>query len=410
MAKELTGNLLVAQAEGTSAISNSTLAAVINEALNHECIEEVYGSINGLDGILTEDIIDLAAESQQTIRGLCYTPGSALGCTRRGLKRNEDYERLLNVLETHNIRFFAYIGGNEAIEAIQKISEKASARNYDLRTAVVLQNVENNLTVSDHCPGYASAIKYVATTIRELALDHESVGEYNLVSIVEIMEKSSGWITAGASLAKRANDTESAPHLIYLPEAPFSTEKFLEDIKAVLSKNPYCLIVVGQTLTDESANYIDLGSDKSIAQSLCALAQERLGVKTIYTALGATQRSAAHLASETDAKHATICGEKAVKAMVNGESDIIVTVMRGETEHYSCDATLAPIADNVNNGIKYFPKAWINEDNASVNFHFYKYANPLIQGEIHPKFENGLPSYVRLSYEFVDRLLSEYGQ
>ncbi len=413
MAKELIGNLLVAQSGGPTAVVNSTLAGVINEALNYECIEEIYGSINGISGILFEDLVDLAAESQQTIRGLRYTPGCALGSTRRVLKRSEELDRVINVFEAHNIRFFVYIGGSEAAETLQKISERANARNYDLLTVLVPKTIDNNLPVTDHCPGYGSAIKYVATTVRELALDHEAMGEYDLVSIVEVMGRNSGWIAAGATLAKHVNDLDSAPHLVYLPESSFSPDKFISDVKNILSKSPFCTVVVGEVLTDDSGNYIDLnsvpGAEKSSGQYLSALVKENLGIKTRYTKLGIAQRSAAHISSQVDNDHAYLTGEKAVKAIVDGESEIAITLTRGETDHYSCETSIVPCSEITGN-IKYFPKAWINEDNSSISFHFYKYAIPLIQGEVKPKFENGLPSYVRLSCEYVDKQLSEYSE
>ena len=253
---ELVGNVLVGQSGGPTSVINASVAGIINEALNHECIDEIYGSLNGVLGILHEDFIDLASQSQQQIRALRHTPGAALGTCRFKLKKEQDFSRVIEVFKAHNIRYFFYIGGNDSQDTADKISKHAQAQNYELRVIGVPKTIDNDLAGTDHCPGYGSVIKYLSTTIREIACDNEAMGQGDLVSIVEAMGRSAGWIAAGASLAKRRDHPHDAPHIILLPEVPFNQEKVLEDIRRVLKREKYCMIVVAEGLADTDGNYL----------------------------------------------------------------------------------------------------------------------------------------------------------
>src|SRR5690606_4431216 len=195
-------------------------------------------------------LIDLAAESQQTIRALRHTPGAALGSTRYKLKRDEDFNRVLDVFDAHNIRYFFYIGGNDSQDTADKIARLAIEKDYPLRVIGIPKTIDNDLVVTDHCPGYGSVIKYVASTVREMACDNASFGQGDFVPILEVMGRSAGWIAAGASLAKRKDHPNDPPHLIYLPEVAFSPEKCIEDVQRVLAREKYCFIVVGEGLVD----------------------------------------------------------------------------------------------------------------------------------------------------------------
>lgn len=418
MSEELTGNILVAQSGGPTAVINASLAGVINEALNHDCIEEIYGGLNGIQGILNEDLIDLADESQQVVRGLRYTPASALGSCRYKIKKDTDYERILQVFEAHNIRYFFYIGGNDSQDTADRIDRLAKERGYALRVIGIPKTIDNDLPVTDHCPGYGSVIKYVATTIKEMALDHEAMGQHDFVSIVEVMGRNTGWIAAGASLAKRRNHPEDAPHLIYLPEVPFTTEKFIQDVQTVLSKKRHCFVVVGEGLRDHDGNYIstltgatDSFGHKALGGSgdfLRTLVEQHLpNVKARSCKLGIAQRAAAHCSSQTDNDEAYLCGVAAVEAAVSGQSGQMVTLVRGNSEHYSCETSLSPLSE-IANGTKPFPANWINEDGVSLSYQFTKYAQPLIMGEVSVPYENGTPKYVQLSARLVDKKLPAY--
>ena len=414
---ELVGNVLVGQSGGPTSVINASVAGLIAEALNHECIEEIYGTLNGVLGILHEDLIDLASESQQQIRALKYTPGAALGTCRFKLKKQADFDRVLEVFKAHNIRYFFYIGGNDSQDTADKISKLAQAQGYELRVIGVPKTIDNDLPGTDHCPGYASAIKYIATSVREVAADNEAMGQGDLVSIIEVMGRSAGWIAAGAALAKRKDHPHDPPHLIYLPEIPFDQTKCIEDVKRILKREKFCQIVVAEGLVDADGNYVAAnaatdafghaqlgGAGDALAEIIGANVP---GAKVRVAKPGLLQRCAAHSASKTDADEAFMAGEAAVEAAIAGETDKMVTLLRGDKEAYSCETGLTPLSD-VANSIKKLPREWINEDGTSMNFQFLRYAQPLIQGEIVLPHEGGVPVFARLEKVRVDKVLPAY--
>ena len=414
---ELVGNVLVGQSGGPTSVINASVAGIIAEALNHECIEEIYGTLNGVLGLLQEELIDLASESQQQIRALKHTPGAALGTCRFKLKKQADFDRVLEVFKAHNIRYFFYIGGNDSQDTADKISKLAQAQGYELRVIGVPKTIDNDLPGTDHCPGYASAIKYIATSVRELAADNEAMGQGDLVSIVEVMGRSAGWIAAGSALAKRKDHPHDPPHLIYLPEIPFDQAKCIEDVKRVLKREKFCQIVVAEGLVDADGNYVAAdaatdafghaqlgGAGDALAEIIGAHVP---GVKVRVAKPGLLQRCAAHAASKTDAEEAFMAGEAAVEAAIKGETDKMVTLLRGDKDVYSCETGLAPLSD-VANSIKKLPREWINEDGTSMNFQFLRYAQPLIQGEITLPHDGGVPVFARLEKVRVDKLLPAY--
>ncbi|MCF3652415.1 6-phosphofructokinase [Synoicihabitans lomoniglobus] len=417
MAEELLGNVLVGQSGGPTAVINSSIEGVVAEALNHDCIEEIYGTLNGVLGILNEDFIDLASESQQTIRALRSTPGAALGTCRYKLKKQEDYERVLEVFKAQNIRYFFYAGGNDSQDTADKISKLAQEQGYELRVIGIPKTIDNDLPVTDHCPGYGSVIKHVATTVRQMACDHEAMGQGDLVSILEVMGRNAGWIAAGASLAKRRDHPHDPPHIILLPEVAFSAEKFIADVQRVLKREKHCFVVVGEGLIDADGNYV------AAAEATDAFGHAQLGgaaeflqglveanipaVKARTAKLGIAQRAAVTNGSKTDADEAFLAGQAAVLAAINGETDKMVTLLRGEADHYTVETGLAPLAD-IANGVKKLPKEWINEDGISMNYQFVRFATPLIQGETAVPHENGLPVFAKLDKVRVQRQLESY--
>ena len=414
---ELVGNVLVGQSGGPTAVINASVAGVISEALNHECIEEIYGATNGVLGILHEDLIDLAAESQQSIRALKHTPGAALGTCRYKLKKQQDFERVLEVFKAHNIRYFFYIGGNDSQDTADKISKLAQQQGYELRVIGVPKTIDNDLPITDHTPGYASAVKYITTTIKELACDNEAMGQGDLVSIVEVMGRSAGWIAAGAALAKRRDHPHDPPHLILLPEIPFAQDKVMEDIRRVLKREKYCLIVVAEGLVDADGNYVAADSKTDAfghaqlggaGDALAEIITQNIpGTKVRVAKPGIAQRCGAHVASKTDVDEAYLAGEAAVEAAIDGQTDKMVTLLRGDGDHYTTETGLAPLAD-VANSVKKLPREWINEDGVSMNFQFLRYAQPLIQGEVHIPHDNGVPTFAKLEKVRVDKVLPAY--
>ena len=414
---ELVGNVLVGQSGGPTSVINASVAGIVAEALNHVAIEEIYGGLNGVLGILQEELVDLASESQQQIRALRHTPGAALGTCRYKLKKQQDFERVLEVFKAHNVRYFFYIGGNDSQDTADKISKLAKEQGYELRVVGVPKTIDNDLTGTDHCPGYGSVIKYLAMTIRETACDNEAMGQGDLVSIVEVMGRSAGWIAAGTALAKRRDHPHDPPHLILLPEVPFDQEKVLEDVRRVLKRERYCLIVVAEGLVDADGNYLaaDSATD-AFGHARLGGAGEALGeiieagiptAKVRVARPGLIQRAAAHAASKTDVDEAFLAGQAAVRAAIAGETNKMVTLVRGETEHYTVETGLAPLSD-IANGIKKLPREWINEDMVSMNFQFLRYAQPLIQGEVTVPYENGVPTYARLDKVRVEKVLPAY--
>jgi 6-phosphofructokinase 1 len=417
MAEELVGNVLVGQSGGPTAVINASVEGVIAEALNHDCIEEIYGALNGVLGILNEDFIDLASESQQHIRGLRHTPGAALGTCRYKLKKQADFERVLEVFKAQNIRYFFYAGGNDSQDTADKISKLAQEQGYELRVIGIPKTIDNDLPVTDHCPGYGSVIKHVATTVRQMSCDHEAMGQGDLVSILEVMGRNAGWIAAGASLAKRRDHPHDPPHIILLPEVAFSPEKFIADVQRTLKRETHCLVVVGEGLVDADGNYVaaaeatdafghaQLGGAADFLQSL--VEANLPGVKARTAKLGVAQRAAATNGSAADADEAFLAGQAAVKAALAGETDKMVTLLRGDGDSYTCETGLAPLAD-IANGVKKLPTEWINEDGISMNHQFVRYATPLIQGETAVPHENGLPVFAKLDKVRADKHLDPY--
>jgi len=257
-------------------------------------------------------------------------------------------------------------------------------------------------------------IKYVSTTVREVACDNEAMGQGDLVSIIEVMGRSAGWIAAGSALAKRRDHPHDPPHLIYLPEIAFDQTKCLEDIRRVLKREKYCMIVVGEGLIDADGNYVSAASATDAfghaqlggaGEFLKELVETNIpGVKARVAKAGIAQRAAAHAASKTDADEAFLAGQAAVLAAIDGQTDKMVTLLRGDGDHYTCETALADIA----NGVKKLPREWINEDGTSMNFQFLRYAQPLIQGEVVVPFENGVPVFARLEKARVDKSLGAY--
>ena len=417
MSEELVGNCLIAQSGGPTSVINASLAGAVNEALNHECIDEIYGGLNGVLGILNEQLVDLAAESQQTIRALRHTPGAALGTCRYKLKRQEDFDRVLQVFEAHNIRYFFYAGGNDSQDTADKISKLAQERGYALRVIGIPKTIDNDLVTTDHTPGYGSVIKYIASTVKEVAADNAAMGQHDLVQVIEVMGRSAGWIAAGAALAKRRDDPSAAPHLIYLPEVAFTAEKFIADVQHVLQKEKYCVVVVGEGLVDPDGNFVSTDSAGADAfghsqlggagEYLRGLVEESLQIKARSVKLGMAQRAAVHCSSQADNDEAFLAGEAAVIAAVDGETDKMVTLLRAESETYKCETGLAPLSE-IANGVKKLPEGWINEDGVTMSYQFYKYALPLIQGEVQVPYENGVPILAQLKCEKIQRQLAPH--
>lgn len=418
---EFVGNLLVAQSGGPTAAINASIAGVIQEAGKHECIEEIYGGLNGILGILNEELCDLNDEKARSIEGLRYTPAAALGTCRYKVdfkkkpeKAAQDMDRLFEVFKAHNIRYFFYAGGNDSQDTSHKIHEEAVKRAYELRVIGVPKTIDNDLPFTDSCPGYGSVIKYCATTVMEVGIDVSSMAtDDGSCCIIEVMGRSAGWIAAGTILAKR--QPELPPHIILLPEVPFDEEKFLAKVKETVDRLKYCIVVVGEGLKNTKGE--EIGADKTrldsfghpvlagAAEKLKEIVQGRLNTKTRTVLLGYAQRAAAHFASLTDTTNGFACGEAAVKAAIEGKSGFMVKIVReNDNGKIKWSTGLQPLAE-VANVEHFIPTEWIDHENFLMRQEFIDYAKPLVEGEVKAPMEGGLPRYVTLEKSRVDKVL-----
>jgi 6-phosphofructokinase 1 len=418
---QLNGNLLVAQSGGPTAVINASVAGVIQEAGKHECIEEIYGGMNGVYGILHEDLIDINEEKRNTIEALKYSPAAALGTCRYKIdfkkkpeKAAKDMDRLFEVFQAHNIRYFFYAGGNDSQDTADKINQEAVKRGWEMRVIGVPKTIDNDLPHTDHCPGFGSVAKYNATTIMEVADDVGSMAtDDGSCCIIEVMGRSAGWISASAVLAKQHPD--DAPHIILMPEIPLNEAAFLAKVKETVDRLKYCVVVVGEGLKNPDGS--EFSADKTrldsfghpvlagAADRLAEIVVGKLNTKTRTVKLGYAQRCAAHYASATDAKEAVACGEAAVRAAVEGKTGFMVKIVRTQTSPYKWTTGLQPLGDIAN--VEHFvPRDWISEDGFMPNQKFVEYCRPLIEGEVHPPTENGLPKYAVLNKVKVDKKLA----
>jgi len=406
--KKLVGACIFGQSGGPTSVINSSAAGVFVEALKQDCITKVYGAAHGIKGMLNEEFYDMGQEDMEELLLLKNTPSSALGSVRYKLadykKDPTDYKRLLEVFKKYNIRYFFYNGGNDSMDTCNKVSKFMAQSGWECRVIGVPKTIDNDLYGTDHCPGFASAAKYIATTIKEINLDAK-VYDTGMVTIIEAMGRNAGWLTASAALA--GLDGNGAD-LIYLPEVPFSMEKFINDIKAVCAKNNNkCIAVVSEGIKFANGKYVSeaktSATDKfghaqlgGLAARLANEVKEATGIKTRAIEFSLMQRCAAHLASKVDVEEAFKAGQKAVKLAVSGETDKMVIFKRVMKDgKYTCE--MEPMAlELAANTEKTVPQSWIIKDGTYVSKKFIDYALPLIQGDSKAPLENGLPRFARL--------------
>lgn len=417
---ELVGNLLVAQSGGPTAVINASVAGVVQEAGRHEFIEEIYGGLNGILGILNEELIDLNDEKAKTIEGLKYTPAAALGTCRYKIDFNKkpeqaakDMDRLFEVFQAHNIRYFFYIGGNDSQDTAHKIHLEAIKRGYEMRVMGVPKTIDNDLPHTDHCPGFGSVVKYNAATVMEIALDVGAMAtDDGACCLVEVMGRGAGWIAAGTVAAKRS--PMDAPHLILLPEIPLNEDLFLAKVKETIDQLKYCVVVVGEGVKNLKGE--EIAADKSqldsfghpvlsgAADNLGKLLTKKLGLKTRTVKLGYAQRAAGHFASGVDIQEAAACGAAAVRAAAEGQSGFMVKLVRSSSEPYRWNTDLQPLAD-IANVEHLIPRDWLSEDGFMPNEKFVEYVKPLIDGAVKVPTEGGLPKYITLEKSPVEKKL-----
>lgn len=408
MAETLKGACIFGQSGGPSSVINSSAAGVFLTALKQDCITAVYGAAHGIKGILNEEFYDISKEDIAELELLKNTPSSALGSVRYKLKSYEDdptdYQRLLEVFKKYNIRYFFYNGGNDSMDTCNKVSKFMKNSGYECRVIGVPKTIDNDLYGTDHCPGYGSAAKYIATTIKELYLD-ATVYDTGMVCILEVMGRNAGWLTAAAALA--GLDGKGAD-LIYLPEVAFDVDKFVADVKAVCAKNNNkCIAVVSEGIKNKDGKYVgEFVASKTdlfghaqlggVGAMLGDIIKKETGIKVRTIEFSLMQRCAAHLASKVDVEEAFACGAAAVKAAVAGETDKMVILDRNyDSAEYDCHTALVDVQMAANTEKK-VPLDWLTPDQTGLNDKFIAYALPLIQGDSKAPLENGLPRFARL--------------
>ncbi|UCC68837.1 MAG: 6-phosphofructokinase [Armatimonadota bacterium] len=414
----LRGNCLMGQSGGPTAVINASICGVIQEAMKHSEIQEIYGAQHGILGVLQEDLIDLRREDAEEIELLKCTPAAALGSIRHKLPDPDqdasEYERIFQVFEAHNIRYFFYAGGNDSMDTINKICAYAEQVGYDLRAVGIPKTVDNDLAGIDHCPGYGSVAKHIAAITLGVGLDMQSVHLTDPVVIMEVMGRNAGWMTASSALARSFEG--DAPNLIYVPEAPWNRDRFLDDVRRSQGKHGWCFIAVSVGTKDESGGYlatqkgeyakdafghVQLGGAGPFLEDLV---RGELGLKTRLIRMGPAERIAMHFASLTDRDEAYGLGAFAVQSGINGITAKMVSLERKTNEPYQCELTLSDL-EIVANEEKLIPREWLNEAGNDVTQDFVAYARPLIEGEVPTPIENGLPRYARLREVRVEQRL-----
>lgn len=412
--KKLVGAAILGQSGGPTSVINASAAGVFLEALKHEEITRVYGAKHGIKGILEEEFYDINSEDLKELELLKTTPSSSIGSVRYKLKDinkdASDYFKLLEVFKKYNIRYFFYNGGNDSMDTANKISKFFQEHDYECRVMGVPKTIDNDLYGTDHTPGFGSAAKYVATTLMELHHDAR-VYDTKMVTVVEIMGRNAGWLTAASELATLKGH---GPDLVYLPEKVFDYDEFFTDVENVLKENGNVIVTISEGLQDKDGKYIpehftELTTDSfghaQLGGAATVLAEEikkRFNVKVRGIEFSLMQRSAQHLASEVDVNEAVEAGRQAVLHALDGITDYMVGFKRVSNNPYKIDYILIPL-DKVANTEKKVPLEWIKPHGKGLTKEFVEYALPLIQGDKKAPLEDGLPRFAKLKKVLVEK-------
>ena len=413
-------NAFYAQSGGVTSVINATAAALILEAKKHkDKIGKVYAGKNGILGALREELIDTSKESITAIESLKSRAGGVFGSCRLKLKdfneNKKEYERLVDVFKAHNIGYFFYNGGNDSADTAYKVSQISNSLSYPIKCIAIPKTVDNDLAVTDCCPGFGSAAKYIATSTLEASLDVESMSETSTkVFILEVMGRHAGWMAASSALARTSKN--NAPHIILFPEIRFNQQRFLKKIKAVVKKNGYCVIVASEGVKNSKGKFLAESDTKDafghtqlggVAPYLASLITKKLQLKNHWAVSDYLQRSARHISSKTDLLHAEAVGIHAVKYAIQGLNGVMPVIIRGKGAKYSWKIKPAPLS-KIANVERKLPKAFITKDGFDVNAKAIKYLQPLILGEAYPKFYNGVPKLEQLKLIEVKKKLPKW--
>ena len=403
----LKGACIIGQSGGPTSVINASAYGVIRTALDNEAITKVYGAEHGIKGVLNDRLIDMTQEDAAELELLLYTPSSALGSCRYKIADPDaddtDYKRILEIFKKYDVRYFFYNGGNDSMDTCNKISKYMQKVGYECRVMGVPKTIDNDLFGTDHCPGFASAAKYIATSCMEVYHDAR-VYDTGMICIVEIMGRHAGWLTAASGLAAAMG---AGPDLIYLPETDFDMDKFIAEVKKIYDEKGNCMVAVSEGIHYADGSFVSEAKTSAtdgfghaqlggLAAMLAETVKEATGAKVRGIELSLLQRCGAHLASQTDIDESFMAGKAAVENAVAGLTDKMVGFERCiEGGKYVCKTKLFNLTD-VANTEKKVPIEWINAAHNGVTQAFIDYALPLIQGETQMKKENGLPRFAKL--------------
>jgi 6-phosphofructokinase 1 len=403
----LKGACIIGQSGGPTSVINASAYGVIRTALDSEAITKVYGAEHGIKGVLNDRLIDMSQEDASELELLLYTPSSALGSCRYKIADPDvddtDYRRILEVFQKHDVRYFFYNGGNDSMDTCNKISKYMQKVGYECRVMGVPKTIDNDLFGTDHCPGFSSAAKYIATSCMEVYQDAR-VYDTGMICIIEIMGRHAGWLTAASGLASAMG---AGPDLIYLPETDFEMDKFLDEVQKVYREKGNCMVAVSEGIHYADGSFVSEAETSAtdgfghaqlggLASMLAEVVKKKTGAKVRGIELSLLQRCGAHLASQTDIDESFMAGKAAVENAVAGLTDKMVGFERCiEDGKYVCKTKLFNLTD-VANTEKKVPIEWINAGHNGVTQAFIDYALPLIQGETQMKKENGLPRFAKL--------------
>ena len=411
-------NAFYAQSGGVTAVINATAAGVIETARSHpDKIGNVYAGRNGILGALNEDLIDTNQESEATIAGLKHTPAGAFGSARyklKGLDENRaEYERLIEVFKAHDIGYFFYNGGGDSQDTSHKVSQMGEQLGFPITCIGIPKTVDNDLPITDNCPGFGSVAKYVAVSIREAALDVASMAKTSTkVFIMEVMGRHAGWIAAAGALA--AEKQGDPPQIILLPEVPFDEQRFLDRVEQCVTEQEFCAVVVSEGVRNAAGQFLSESGLRDafghaqlggVAPTIAQLVKDRLGHKYHWAVADYLQRSARHIASQTDVDQAYAMGCAAVEFALAGKNAVMPTIVRKSDDPYEWEVGSAELGA-VANVEKKLPADFIADDGFGVTEACLRYLRPLIEGEAYPPYKNGLPDYVSLKAQGVPKKLA----
>lgn len=413
-------NAFYAQSGGVTSVINATASALILEAKKSKGkIGKVYAGKNGILGALREELIDTSKESISAIRSLKSRPGGVFGSCRLKLKdidtNKKEYQRLIDVFKAHNIGYFFYNGGNDSADTAYKVSQISNKLNYPIKCIAIPKTVDNDLAITDSCPGFGSAAKYIATSTLEASLDVKSMSETSTkVFILEVMGRHAGWMAASSALARTSKG--DAPHIILLPEVTFNQQKFLRKVKDVVKQKGYCVIVTSEGVKSSKGKFLAESNTKDafghtqlggVAPYLASLITKKLKLKNHWAVSDYLQRSARHIASETDFEHAKAVGKYAVRYAINGLNGVMPIIVRTNKKNYSW-AVKPEKLSKIANVEKKLPSSYISKNGFDVTKKAINYLLPLIKGESFPKFKNGIPEIKKLKLIEIKKKLPNW--